>query len=134
AEQNQADLEVRLAAAESEEPRTEADAEGVDLDVEEASDQIVTELVEQDHHPDQNQEPPEILQKRDHLPVTLLTIVYVRAATPVGTFSPQRAPITATTCLATRRDSRSSSNNSVTEVSFRTGTCSKHSATVAAMP
>ena len=61
AEQNQADFEVRLAAVESEQPGTEADAERVDLDVEEASDQIVTQLVEQDHHSDQNQEPPEIL-------------------------------------------------------------------------
>src|SRR5512135_3316097 len=61
AEGNQTDFEVRLAAAESEQPGTEADAECVDLDVEESSDQIMPQFVEHDHHSDQNKKPPEIL-------------------------------------------------------------------------
>ena len=61
AEQNQANFEVGLAALESEKAWAETDAEGVDLDVEKAADQVMPQLMEQDHHPDQDQEPPDVL-------------------------------------------------------------------------
>ena len=64
AEQDQGEPEVGLAALESEEPGPKAEAERLDFDVEKARREIVAEFVDQDHHPDQNQVPPDVLQDR----------------------------------------------------------------------
>ena len=61
AEQNRREAEIGLAVLEAEQARTKSEAERLDLDVEEASRPIVAQFVDQDHHPDQNQIPPDVL-------------------------------------------------------------------------
>ncbi len=61
AEQKRGEAEVGFALAEAEQPRAETEAEGFHLDVEKARRPEMPEFVDQDHDPDQDQQPPEIL-------------------------------------------------------------------------
>ena len=60
AERDRRDPEVGLAPAESEQTRPEAEAEGLDPHVKEARHPIMAQFVNQDHDPDQNQQPENV--------------------------------------------------------------------------
>ncbi len=61
AEQKRGEAEIGFAFFEAEQPRAETEAEGLHLDVEKSRRPVMTELMDQDHDPDQNQKPKEIL-------------------------------------------------------------------------
>src|SRR4051794_18542763 len=61
AEEDKREPEVRLALLEAKKPRAEAEAERFDLYIEETRRPIVPQFMDQDHHPDQNQQPPDVL-------------------------------------------------------------------------
>src|SRR5258706_545839 len=61
AEQDCREPEIGFAAAEAEQPRAEPEAEGFDFHVEQTRGQVVAQLVDQDHNPNQHQVPPDIL-------------------------------------------------------------------------
>ena len=61
AEQDRREAEIGFAAPESEQARPEAEAERLHLYVEEPRRPVVAQFVDQDHHPDQNQIPPDVL-------------------------------------------------------------------------
>src|ERR1039458_9859525 len=62
-EEHGRDAVVGLAPAETEEPRPEAEAESFNADIEKARCPEVSQLVDEDHHADQDQEPESALKK-----------------------------------------------------------------------
>jgi hypothetical protein len=60
AEENQGKTIICIAAPETEESRPEADAENIDANIEQPGCPEVAQFVDQDHHANQNQQPPEI--------------------------------------------------------------------------
>ncbi len=64
AEKKQGEPVVRFAALEPEKPRAETKTENFHLDVEEARGPEVPQFVDQDHDPDQDQQPPDIRKER----------------------------------------------------------------------
>src|SRR6185437_10275566 len=64
AEQDSRKSEVGVALLETEKPWAETDAEGLHSDVEQTRRPIMAQFVNQDHHPDQDQQPPHVLEYR----------------------------------------------------------------------
>src|SRR5260370_33816934 len=63
AEEDGAKAEIRLTLLEAEQPRAEAKAEGVHTHIEKASGPVMAQFVDENHHPDEDQEPPDIVKK-----------------------------------------------------------------------
>ena len=76
AEQDEREAEVRFALAETEQARSEAETERFHLYIEKARCPVVAQFVDQDHDPDENQQPPETLEHNSkyHIVLVLLTL------------------------------------------------------------
>src|SRR5579883_3595015 len=114
--------EIGFPVLESEKPRAKAKTESFHFHVEQPGDGKVAQLMEQDHHSNQNQEPPDILQKNH--------IGYARTAASFGSLTPHLVSIM---LRAFSRERRSTSSTSCTDLGSRRATRCKVSATVAAM-
>ncbi len=63
AKQDQRKAEIGFAPPKAEQPRTEPEAERLDFDIEKSRRPKVPQFVDQDHDPDQDKQPPNVLKK-----------------------------------------------------------------------
>src|SRR5205823_2497885 len=67
AEQDRREPEIRFTLAEAKQARAEAEAEGLHANIEQPCGPIMPELVDQYHDPDENQQPPNVLQENHRI-------------------------------------------------------------------